>query len=317
TFEWANGGQSNPGDNVAIGGTGWTPFGPTSANGVASTSVNSFTGGKIWVREQIQDGYNPFTGANGSNVSAEMYCHTDVNKYDNYDFINNPQAGLIYNCVAWNVPTPPPPPGNGCIQVLKETFNQDGNKITPVAQFTFTLDGGPTVHNDANGNAIFNNVTPGTHQVVEASAGPTWNLLSVTPASGNVNVQSGPICSAVVFKNKQVITTNPNPPTCVLSANPNSLSAPGTSTLSWSTTNATSATIDHGINGVPVPTGSTTTPTITGNTTFTMTVIGPGGQATCSAPVTVTIPAGPVCALSISASTITSGQSAVLSWTSS
>src|SRR6185295_1410078 len=208
TFEWANGGQSNPGDNVAIGGTGWTPFGPTSANGVASTSVNSFTGGKIWVREQVQDGYIPFTGANGSNVSAEMYCHTDVNKYDNYDFINNPQAGLIYNCVAWNVPTPPPPPGNGCIQVLKETFNQDGNKITPVAQFTFTLDGGPTVHNDANGNAIFNNVTPGTHQVVEASAGPTWNLLSVTPASGNVNVQSGPICSAVVFKNKQVITTN-------------------------------------------------------------------------------------------------------------
>ncbi|MBI3573906.1 hypothetical protein HY090_02550 [Candidatus Kaiserbacteria bacterium] len=192
-------------------------------------------------------------------------------------------------------PPPPPPPQNGCIQVLKETFDPSGNTLTPVAQFSFKLDGATTTQNDANGNAIFTSVTPGVHQVSEVSAGPTWNLLSVTPANGSVTVQSGSVCAAVVFKNKQVITSSQ--PSCTLSANPSSVTQGNPSTLSWTTTNATSISIDHGIGSVtPVGAGShSVSPSTT--TTYTATVAGPGGTATCQSAVTVAPPPqyGPYC----------------------
>lgn len=54
--------------------------------------------------------YVPFSyppqASPGSNVSAEMYCHTDVGKYDNFDQIIAPQYGQTYYCVAFNAPYP-------------------------------------------------------------------------------------------------------------------------------------------------------------------------------------------------------------------
>jgi hypothetical protein len=228
TFEWANGNQANPGDNTGVGGSGWTSFGPTNANGITTTTVpmSLLVNGEFWVREEWQSGYIPFTGIGGSDVSAEMYCNTDVKNYDNYDYVANPTAGNTYYCVAWNA----------------------------------------------------------------------------LPASP------------------------PNAPSCTLTANPNALSAPGTTTLTWTTTNATSASIDNGIYPIPssqVSGGATSTPSISANTTFTMTVTGPGGTNTCHAPVTVTPPPGPSCHLSLTTaggspvSSINSGDSVVLSWTSS
>ena len=96
----------------------------------------------------------------------------------------------------------------GCIQIKKETYNTTNQQITPVAQFTFKLDNATTTTNDANGDAVFNNVSIGTHTVSEIVPS-TWTMLSVTPVNGTVNVTAGPICAAVVFKNKQVITTPP------------------------------------------------------------------------------------------------------------
>lgn len=351
-----------------------------------------------------------------------------------------------------------PPPPSACIQILKETYDSNNNPITPVAPFTFKLDGGVTVQNDSAGNAQFNNVTPGNHQITEVLPSG-WTQLSVTPVNGNVHVTAGPTCAAVVFKNKQnpppgechltitksanitsadvgdqveytinfkndggadctgdgvevkdvvdpLLTYNsqthssnvtpgygsasvytssnrtllwnagtltpgetgwvkwkgtfgtpsactvtvPNkakitsfeynnfqdwvesnvvnvdlskncsnpPPSCTLNANPATLTSPNPTTLSWTTTNATSFVIDHAIGSVtPVPAGSTTTPVISSNITYTGTATGPGGTATCSAPVTITAPNTPACTLTVSKSDINTGESVKVSWTSS
>ncbi len=76
-------------------------------------------------------------------------------------------------------------------------------------------------------------------------------------------------------------------PTATLTASPTSITAGQTVTLTWSTTNATSAEIDNGVGSVTVPSGSTAvTPTQT--TTYTITATGSNGQqATAQASVTV------------------------------
>ena len=111
TFEWAPSDTSNPGDN-ATGNTGgtWTTFGDT---------IVVPAGARIWVREQFVEGYVPFTGANTTeDVSAELYCYTDVLNYDNYDWIDPVEAGGTYHCIGFNVPTEPETP-TGTLTIQK------------------------------------------------------------------------------------------------------------------------------------------------------------------------------------------------------
>jgi len=78
-------------------------------------------------------------------------------------------------------------------------------------------------------------------------------------------------------------------PSCTLSASPTEVSSGERSTLSWTTTNAKTFSLDNGIgNAAPLAAGSTSTPAITGNTTFTGTVTSASGKtASCSVPVTI------------------------------
>lgn len=64
----------------------------------------------IKVRENLKENYIPFSfDPNGSDptpgdpFSAEMWCHTDVLNYDNYDFVRGFELGQDYYCVAFNV----------------------------------------------------------------------------------------------------------------------------------------------------------------------------------------------------------------------
>jgi len=92
----------------------WTTFGPTNSDGKIETTVDisNIAGSQLRLREVLQDGYIPFTynddtGDNSNNISAEFYCANDVYKYDNYDWIVNPQSGETYYCVAFNAPIEP------------------------------------------------------------------------------------------------------------------------------------------------------------------------------------------------------------------
>ncbi len=95
-----------------------------------------------------------------------------------------------------------PAPQFGCIDILKEGFDAQNNRVTTLPAFTFKLDGNQTVQTDAQGVAHFTNVTPGQHTVTE-NALNGWTLFNTTPANGVLNVDAGTSCAAVVFKNRQ------------------------------------------------------------------------------------------------------------------
>ncbi|MEK7218286.1 MAG: hypothetical protein AAB728_02370 [Patescibacteria group bacterium] len=120
----------------------------------------------------------------------------------------------------------------GCIEVKKDAFDTQNNPLSPVPQFTFTLDGTVEARNDGSGLARFTNVPAGTHAVVETLP-PTWELVSVAPSSGSVLVQGGDQCTEVRFRNKQVITSS--------SSSSSSVSSSSSSTSSSSSSSSSSS----------------------------------------------------------------------------
>ncbi|HUO56126.1 MAG TPA: hypothetical protein VMU27_01685, partial [Candidatus Paceibacterota bacterium] len=94
-----------------------------------------------------------------------------------------------------------------------------------------------------------------------------------------------------------VTVTAASAPTVTLSANPGTITEGQSSTLSWSSTNATSCTASNGWSGTE-PTSGTQSVSPTATTTYSMVCSGPGGNsATSSATVGVTkAPSGPTVA---------------------
>ena len=108
--------------------------------------------------------------------------------------------------------------------------------------------------------------------------------------------------------------TSNTTPTVAINASPTSLSfGGGSSTISWSTTNASSETL----NGAPVAANSSVTVSPTSTTTYTVVAQSASG-VTATKAVTVTVGAsGPVAAgISANTTSIVSGNSATLTWTS-
>jgi hypothetical protein len=104
-------------------------------------------------------------------------------------------------------------------------------------------------------------------------------------------------------------------PTATISASPTSLPyGGGSSTISWSTTNAASVTL----NGSPVAANSSVTVSPTATTTYTLVAQSASGvTATNAVTVTVGASGGAVAAgISASATSIVSGNSSTLAWTS-
>jgi peptidoglycan-associated lipoprotein len=102
-------------------------------------------------------------------------------------------------------------------------------------------------------------------------------------------------------KKKPVATTPPPPapveqpkpqPTVTLSADPTSISKGDSSTLSWTSTNATQLTIAPEVGTVTAEGSTKVTPA--DSTTYTITASGPGGSANATARVTVSVPKPPV-----------------------
>ena len=106
-------------------------------------------------------------------------------------------------------------------------------------------------------------------------------------------------------------------PTVTLSANPLSIFAGQSVTLTWTSANATLVVIDNNVGAAQPVIGGSDSVSPTQTTTYTITATGPGGSATAQATVTVT-PLGPAPTVTLSASSTSSfaGQSISLTWTS-
>src|SRR5260370_3728564 len=83
----------------------------------------------------------------------------------------------------------------------------------------------------------------------------------------------------------------PNQPTVTLQATPTNVQRGQSTTLQWSSTNATSLTLTPGVGNVS-PQGNTSV-TPTDSVTYTIAAMGPGGSANANARVTVTVPPPP------------------------
>jgi hypothetical protein len=131
----------------------------------------------------------------------------------------------------------------------------------------------------------------------------TTYTMTVTSATGHTAT-----CSATV------VVTQPIPaPSCSLTASPDNIAYGGSSTLSWTTLNATSASLTT-IGSVALNGSYSVVPTST--TTYVMTVTGQGGTATCTktvtvAPVTYT---APTCSIDASQPSIQQGQATSIFW---
>jgi phospholipase C len=110
-------------------------------------------------------------------------------------------------------------------------------------------------------------------------------------------------------------TTPPPPaPSVSLAASPTSIASGQSSTLTWSSTNATSAQFDQSIGAVATSGTKTVSPTAT--TTYTISVSGAGGTATAQAIVTVNaVVAPPTVTISAAPASISSGQMSMLTVT--
>jgi peptidoglycan-associated lipoprotein len=86
-------------------------------------------------------------------------------------------------------------------------------------------------------------------------------------------------------------TPPPAQPTVTLNASPGSVNSGQSSTLSWSSTNATDLDIQPGVGKVAPQGSSSVTPN--DSTTYTITASGPGGSATATAHVDVSAPPPP------------------------
>ncbi|MEO8307654.1 MAG: GDSL-type esterase/lipase family protein [Pseudomonadota bacterium] len=105
-------------------------------------------------------------------------------------------------------------------------------------------------------------------------------------------------------------------PTIALTATPPSIVTGSTAQLSWSSTNATSCTASGGWSGNKSTSGSATTAALSSTTTFGLNCSGPGGSGSATTLVTVTAPV-PTVSLSANPTSIVSGSTTQLSWSSS
>lgn len=113
------------------------------------------------------------------------------------------------------------------------------------------------------------------------------------------------------------VASSPAPPTVSLTASPTSVSSGGTTTLSWSSTNATACTASGAWSGAQPTSGTHASGPLSSDSTFTLTCTGTGGTAALSATVTVAAntPA-PTVTLTASPTSVAAGGMTTLSWNS-
>ncbi len=162
-----------------------------------------------------------------------------------------------------------------------------------------SLPGTPTVTLAANpSNVIAGNASTLTWSSTNATsctASGGWTgsrATSGTQGTGSLNATTsytltcnGPGGSA---NQTATVTTTPPLPTVSLSVSPGSVASGNSSTLTWSTTNATACTASNGWSGARATSGTASTGALAAATTYALNCTGPGGSANRSVTVTVT-----------------------------
>jgi phospholipase C len=111
------------------------------------------------------------------------------------------------------------------------------------------------------------------------------------------------------------LTVNPGPPpTATISVDPTTITAGQSATLKWDSTNATEVHITPPVAADPLPLSDTIAVSPTQDTTYQMTVKGPGGTTTASTFLKVNPNLAPTLTFQADKSSVTSGDTVTLQW---
>jgi len=252
---------------------------PSSISSGASSTLSWTTGGGSVTSVSIDNG----VGSKPANGSTSV----------------SPAATTTYTLSAFTTANSTPP--------SKQTTVTVGQ---PAPSATFSAS--PTTINSGSSSTLTWTTTNATSVSIDNGVGSQAinGSIGVSPASTTTYTLTATGPGGVTTKTATVTVTQPAP-TATFSASPTTILAGQSSTLTWSTTNATSISIDNGVGSKPASGTTSVSPSST--TTYTLTASGPGGIITKTATVTVTQPA-PTISFSATPSTITSGQNSTLVW---
>ncbi|HEX2610351.1 MAG TPA: glycoside hydrolase domain-containing protein, partial [Gemmatimonadales bacterium] len=183
---------------------------------------------------------------------------------------------------------------------------------------------GPTPSSGGGVPATLSGQQAGVYTLVRTGGGPTGaSLASITPAGSQTLMAGGSLTFTFNFVSGGVCTASMGftsasctPPTVTLTANPMSVNAGNSSTLTWSSSNATSCVASGGWSGSQ-PTSGSKSVTPSGTTTYTLTCSGTGGAITKSATVSVNSASGPAVYLVAYPQAVTAGTAVGLGWATS
>ena len=181
-----------------------------------------------------------------------------------------------------------------------------GATVTSPVQYVATGSAPPCALGVGSMGIYVNNV-----QVYSSHGASQVNTqLNLNPGYNHTVVQEWDKCGHSSFATINLNVASA--PTANLAAAPAIVVAGNPATLTWSTANATSVSIEPGIGTVAASGSTTVTPAST--TQYTLTATGNSGTATSNATITVQT-ATPTATLSASPGTITGGNTATLTWT--
>ncbi|MBC7836172.1 hypothetical protein H7X87_00120 [Acetobacteraceae bacterium] len=251
-----------------------------------------------------------FTSTNGDSSTSNLSSgsiRVSPDRTTTYTGVfRGPGGSVTCNATLTIVPVPPPPPPPAqapvCSMYASRTSVQKGETVN----ITWT-----------SSNATAAQISPEFGGEPTNSTRTTSALQQTTTYSGVFTGPGGSVTCSVTI----TVTTPPPPPhydapVCMLYASPSTIEKGNSATLSWNSTNATSATFNQGIGSVAPDGSRSVSPQQT--TTYTGTFSGQGGTVTCSKTITVIVPhkPGPTCEMWVSPSSIKKGDDAKLSWAS-
>ena len=216
----------------------------------SSTNATSCTASGGWTGSRSTSG-SQSTGALSATTTYTLECTGD--------------GGTVSQSVTVTVIPPPAP---------TLTLTASPTSVTTGAASTLTWSSTNATSCTASGGWTGAKPTSGSQSTGALSATSTYTL-DCTGDGGTVS------------KSVTVTVTAPPAPTLTLTANPLSVTAGGTTTLTWSSTNATSCTARDGWSGTKPTGGTEVSGALSGTTSFTLECTGAGGSAWETATVTV------------------------------
>ncbi len=198
--------------------------------------------------------------------------------------------------------------------VAVRMYGHDAPYMLEHADGSVEVSGGTiTSQTNATGDNALENPTDGVQNLTDAG-----DEISVSGGKSYFYMTTGTADDGFTTNySKTSSCTAPSGPTVDLTLTPPSINQGGSSTLSWTSTNATSCTGTGFSTGGATANHVTVSPSIT--TSYSISCTGPGGTGTDTAILNVTPvstpPGGPSCTLSADPSSIGQGESSTLSWT--